>query len=156
MSIAPTLERYLVENKTDYELVLHPRSESSHETAEAAHVAEDHIAKAVVIGDASGYLIVVVPAANWLKLDTVRRELDRDLHLATEEQIVGLFEDCAPGAVPPLGAAYGIETLVDESLASLADVYFEAGDHEHLVRMRGEQFLALLAGARRGFFSHDN
>jgi Ala-tRNA(Pro) deacylase len=156
MGIAPTLERYLVENKTDYELVLHPRSGSSHETAETAHVAEDHIAKAVVIGDASGYLIVVVPGANWLKLDTVRRELDRDLHLATEEEIVGLLEDCAPGAVPPIGAAYGIDTLVDESLASLADVYFEAGDHEHLVRMRGEQFLALQAGARRGYFSHDN
>jgi Ala-tRNA(Pro) deacylase len=154
MSIAATLERYLVENNIDYDLVLHARTASSQETAAAAHVAQDHIAKAVVIGDTEGYLVAVVPADNWLKLDTVRGELNRDLHLATEEEIAVLFEDCAVGAVPPIGAPYGFETLLDESLASLADVYFEAGDHEQLVRVRGEQFLALLAGARRGYFSH--
>jgi len=64
-----------------------------------------------------------------------------------------LFDDCEPGAVPPLGPAYGIETLLDESLTSVADVFFEAGDHELLVHLRGEIFQALLRGARRGYYS---
>lgn len=155
MTIAATVERYLVENKMQYDLVLHPHTGSSHETAEAAHVAEDHIAKAVVIGDGTGFLIVVVPAANWLNLEAVRKELGRNLRLATEDEVVGLFSDCDPGAVPPLGPAYGIDTLLDETLASLADVYIEAGDHEQLIHLRGEQFQTLLRGARRGYYSHD-
>jgi Ala-tRNA(Pro) deacylase len=156
MTIAATQERYLIERQAEYDVTLHPHSESSHETAEAAHIAEDHIAKAVVVKDASDYALVVIPASNWLKMDYLRHELNRDLHLATEDEVIGLFDDCEPGAVPPLGPAYGIETLLDESLTSLADVYFEAGDHEQLVHLRGEDFQALLSGSRRGYYSHDS
>ena len=156
MTIAATQQRYLIQRKAEYDLTLHPHTESSHETAEAAHIAEDHIAKAVVVKDNSNFAIVVIPASNWLKLDYLRQELNRDLQLATEDELAELFDDCEPGAVPPLGPAYGIETLLDESLTSLADVYFEAGDHEQLVHLRGEDFQALLSGARRGYYSHDS
>ena len=33
--------------------------------------------------------------------------------------------DCEPGAVPPLGAAYGLDVVVDDSLTDHSDVYFE-------------------------------
>jgi len=153
MTIALTQQRYLIQQRADYDVMLHPRTESSYETAEAAHISEDHIAKAVVVKDVSDYAMVVIPASNWLKMDYLRHELNRDLHLATEDDIAGLFDDCELGAVPPLGPAYGIETLLDESLTSVADVYFEAGDHELLVHLRGENFQALLSGARRGYYS---
>ncbi len=135
--------------------MLHPHTESSHETAKAAHISENYIAKAVVVMDVSDYAIVVIPASNWLKMDYLRHELNRDLHLAAEDDIAGLFDDCELGAVPPLGPAYGIETLLDESLTSVADVYFEA-NHELLVHLRGENFRALLSGARRGYYSHNS
>jgi len=156
MTIAVTQQRYLVQKNAAYDLMLHPHTESSHETAEAAHISEDHIAKAVVVKDASDYAIIVIPASNRLRMDTLRHELNRDLTLATEDEIARLFDDCEPGAVPPLGPAYGIETLLDESLTDLADVYFEAGDHEQVVHLRGEDFQALLSGSRRGYYSHDN
>jgi len=156
MTIAATQQRYLAQQKMEYDLVLHPHTVSSHETAEAAHISEDHVAKAVVVSDASGYVVVVIPASNWLKMDYLRQQLNRDLHLATEDELAGLFDDCERGAVPPLGPAYGVETLLDESFTSLADVYFEAGDHEQLVHLRGEDFQALLSGARRGYYSHDS
>ncbi len=153
MTMAATQQRYLVRQQADYDLMLHPHTESSRETAKATHISEDHIAKAVVVKDVSDYAMVVIPASNWLKMDYLRYELNRDLHLATEDDIAGLFDDCKLGAVPPLGPAYGIETLLDESLTSVADVFFEAGDHELLVHLRGENFQALLSGARRGYYS---
>lgn len=156
MSIAVTQERYLIEQNTPYELLSHEHSGSSHETAEAAHVAEDHIAKAVLLKDKAGYLLVVVPASNWLRLEALRDHLNRDLRLASEDELAALFDDCARGAVPPLGPAYGLETLLDASLASLADVYFEAGDHQQLVHLRGEDFQSLFGGARRGYYSHEH
>ena len=98
--------------------------------------------------------MVVVPADHWVEVEHLRKELNRDLHLATEEDFASLFSDCEAGAVPPLGPAYGIETFLDEALSSLANVYFEAGDHEQLVHISGEEFRALLGGVRHGHFSH--
>jgi Ala-tRNA(Pro) deacylase len=156
MAIAATVQRFLEENSVGYELVPHPHTGSSHETAEAAHVSEDHIAKAVMVRDAAGYAMVVVPASNWVDVEHLRKELNREVHLATEEDFVRLFSDCEAGAVPPLGPAYAIETFLDQALLSLANVYFEAGDHEHLVHTTGDDFQSLLAGVRHGYFSHES
>ena len=155
MSISETVSSYLAEHEVDYELVSHPRTYSSHDSAEAAHIREDHIAKAVVVKDQQGFAMVVIPASEWLKLRALQEETGREFVLAYEPDIDKLFSDCQSGAIPPLGSAYGIETLLDERLMSLANVYFEAGDHQHLVHTDGESFRRVLKGARHGNFSHD-
>ena len=156
MAIAETVQRFLELQSVKYDLVPHPHTGSSHETAAAAHVSEDHIAKAVIVKDAAGYAMVVAPASNWVEVEHLRKELNRDFHLATEDELAKLFSDCEPGAVPPLGPAYGIETFLDQALTSLANVYFEAGDHEQLVHTTGEDFHNLLGGVRHGYYSHDD
>lgn len=153
MAIAQTVQKFMVQHDIDYDLMHHHLTGSSHETALAAHVPEDHIAKAVVLKDDGGYSMVVVPATNWVDMDHLRKELDRDFHLATEEEIARLFSDCDPGAVPPLGPAYGIETFLDDSLESLASIYFESGDHQELVHTMGEDFQEMMSGVRHGNFS---
>ena len=156
MAIAETVKNYLDQKTVDYTLSSHPHTGSSHETAEAAHVDEDHIAKGVIVKDASGYAMVVVPASNYVEMKHVRKELDRELELVEEDEFSKLFSDCEPGAVPPLGPAYQLETFLDEALTTLANVYFEAGDHEHLVHVSGDDFKRLLGGARHGHYSHDD
>jgi len=155
MAVAKTVHKFLTDHSINYDLVPHPHTASSHETASAARVDEDHIAKAVIVRDGAGYAMVVVPASNRVELAHLSKELQRDFHLATENEIQPLFTDCDIGAVPPLGPAYGIETFLDDALASLANVYFEAGDHEELVHTRGDDFRALLGGVRHGWYSHD-
>ena len=75
--------------------------------------------------------------------------------MTTESEVATLFNGCDPGAVPPIGAAYGIKTIWDPntSLGQLDDIYFEAGDHDHLIHVSGEQFHELMASAERGQFS---
>ena len=51
------------------------------------------------------------------------------------------------GGIPPLGMAYHLKTLVDTSLLERPVVFFESGDHEHLVKVTGEQFLHLIGDA---------
>lgn len=155
MSISATVTDDLAAHRVEYELVPHPRTYTSHDTAESAHVREDHIAKAVVVRDHQGFAMVVIPASEWLKLHALQEETGREYVLAYEPEIDELFGDCQPGAIPPLGVAYGIETFVDERLTSLANIYFEAGDHQNLVHIDGESFHRLLKGARHGNFSHD-
>jgi Ala-tRNA(Pro) deacylase len=154
MTIASRVSELLRQHDIDHELIAHPASGSSSESADAAHIFADHVAKAVVVKDESGYAMVVIPASNWLELGHLQQEIGRDFELAEEAELDSIFADCQSGAVPPIGPAYGIETYLDQQLASLATVYFEGGDHVHLVRVSGEDFLTLLAGVRHGYFSH--
>jgi len=153
MAVAPTLHDYLSYRGVTYDLVAHPRTYSSHDSAVAAHVADDHVAKGVVLKDEAGYLEVVIPGGQWVKLHALRDELGRALEFAPESELDALFPDCASGAVPVAGQAYGIDTILDTALTSLANVYFEAGDHEHLVHLSGEGFATLMHGLRQGHFA---
>jgi len=58
-----------------------------------------------------------------------------------------MFPDCELGAVPALGPAYKLDTVVDESLRGQEEIYFEAGDHEELIRVSGGDFESLLQDA---------
>ncbi len=156
MSIANTIKSYLSKHQVEFELVPHPKTFSSHDSAESAHVADDHIAKAVIIKDEKGYAVVVIPGSNWVKLQALDDELNRKFELAEESEVNLLFKDCEPGAIPPLGLAYGLETFLDQQLTTLANIYFEAGDHKNLVHVHGEEFHALLKGVRHGYFSHND
>lgn len=153
MAIAHTLEDYMISKGIDYEVVPHPRTLSSIETAEAAHIPGDALAKAVLLEDDDGYLMAVVPATHHIKLGRLSEQLNRKLRLTVESELTPLFKDCQTGAVPPLGMAYGMPTIVDDSLIEQPDIYFEAGDHEELIHLSGGRFQSLLAGARHGRFS---
>ncbi|MFQ5984758.1 MAG: aminoacyl-tRNA deacylase [Alphaproteobacteria bacterium] len=154
MPIAATLKQYLKDQGVEYDVQTHLRTPSSSRSAQAAHVSGERVAKAVVLHDAKGYVLAVIPATHRLELDTVQRLLDRRLNLASEGEIGELFKDCDLGAVPAVGAAYGLDVILDEILVGQPDVFFEGGDHSSLVHVGGQEFEKLMANARRGRFSH--
>lgn len=154
MAIAQTVLGYLQQYGVAYAVVAHPHTETSKSLASSAHVAPQELAKAVVLSDQQGYVMAVVPGDRHVDVRALSRRLRRKLHLAQEATIAPIFGDCCRGAIPPLGTAYGIETVLDNSLLDAAQVYFEAGDHEELIRVSGEDFQRLLRATRRGKFSH--
>ncbi len=154
MAIARSLRRYLRARNIDYEITRHPASPSASRSAQAAHVAGERVAKSVVLHDDDGYVVAVVPSTHRLEFGTLRKLLDRRLDLAAEDELAALFGDCDIGAIPAVSAAYGLEAVVDESLAAQPDIYFEGGDHRSLVHVSGENFDRLMQGAKRGQFSH--
>lgn len=154
MAIAMTIQNFLREQRVPFEVLMHDHTRSSLKTAEAAHIPTDRLAKAVMLEDDKGYLMAVVPASYRVNLGEVRQQLGRNIGLATESELTEIFKDCELGAIPPLGLAYGIETLYDDSLAQMSDIYFEAGDHEELIHVTREEFMRLMGMARRGKFCH--
>lgn len=153
MPIAPTLKHYLDDHRAEYDTVQHPRSLTSMRTAEQAHIPGDNLAKSVVLKDRRGFVLAVLPATHRLDIDRLDRQLHRSLDLATETEFSCLFGDCEAGAVPAVGTAYGVDTVLDDSLTQPADVYFEAGDHEALVHMSSEQFRLLMCSVPHWRFS---
>jgi len=149
MTIANRLKAHLEAHSIAYELIPHPHTESSMVTAAAAHVPGDRLAKAVILRDGDDYLMAVVPSDYHVHLGALHRQLGREVGLATEPEVASLFPDCDEGAAPPVGAAYGLKAMVDKGLLGEPEVFFEAGDHENLVRVNGRDFTALQADAEQ-------
>ena len=156
MTIATTLQNYLQKQGIKFKVETHPHSSYSQDTAEKAHVHGDALAKGVLVKDDDGYLLVVLPADYVVELGSLHKLLGQEVALVDEPALAEVFSDCELGAVPPVGMAYGVKTMWDpnSSLGKQDEVFFEAGDHQSLVRVSGEQFHELMAPAERGQFSH--
>jgi len=154
MTIAQSVESWLQSHHVDYELIQHPHTASSMLTAQAAHITGSQLAKSVLLEDDSGYLMAIIPATHRVDLGLLHRQFHRRLGLAVEKEVNDVFFDCEPGAIPAIGPAYRIATIVDDSLLEQPDVYFEAGDHEALIHMSGPAFGAMVADLPHGPIAH--
>lgn len=153
MAMAMTLQSYLQHSDASYEVVPHPHSANSRETAMVAHIPTNRLVKSVILGDDMGaYMMAVLPANYQVGVGRLGLHYGRKLHLASEREVEALFSDCETGAIPAVGQAYGLMTVIEEEVSRGADVYFEAGDHEELVHMGTDSFLDLMRDADHARF----
>ncbi|HJV67713.1 YbaK/EbsC family protein [Ideonella sp.] len=153
MTMSTRLSIYLDLRGAHYEVCTHGHSSSSAETARSAHIPPQELAKSVIVEDDAGCVMAVVPADRNVQLGRLSHLLERQhLRLADEARIAALFADCERGAVPALGMAWGLETVVDDELEAAPVVYIEAGDHEQLLRLSHDEFHELMLAARHGRF----
>lgn len=146
-----TITTFLGQRDVPYELVGHRHTLTSRQTAREAQVPGGRIAKGVLFADDRDYVLAVVPASARVDAQRLCRVLGRPtLALAGEDELALMFPDCEVGAVPALGAAYGVGSIVDASLRGADAVYLEVGDHLHLVRIDGHAFERLQADASWG------
>lgn len=153
MAVAMTVEDFLGRHHLSYQKVAHPPTGNSMDSARAAHVPPARLVKGVLLNADGKYVLALTRADCHLNLPELKRQLQADVGLATDDDLEKVFDDCVRGAVPPLGPAYGIESIWDDNLAKAPDLYFELGDHAHLVHMNTRDFLSLLANQRHGSFS---
>jgi Ala-tRNA(Pro) deacylase len=109
--------------------------------------------KAVVLSDGGRYTLAVLPASHHLQLSDLRIKLGHEVHLASEPEAADVFRDCALGASPAVGACYGLDVIIDNSIDQQHELYFEGGDHATLVHGSGAEFARLNPQAQHGSFS---
>ena len=115
--IPSRLAQYFDEHGLKYEVTEHRLSRCSAQTARVAHVPPQLVAKSVVLEDEAGFVMAVIPADRYVMIGRLASLLGRRaLRLSDEDRIAATFGDCARGAVPPVGMAWGIETVVDDDL----------------------------------------
>lgn len=154
MGIATTIQHFLDEQGVSYTIVPHPYTNTSYGSAKAAHVSPDRVAKGVLLKQDDDYVLAVVPASRKLDLHWLTVEVEHDLELAGEDELAEIFFDCDYGAVPAVGAAYGLNTLVEKCLRAQSELYFEAGDHEELIRVSEADYETLLGDVQYLSFTH--
>ncbi|AYH44260.1 YbaK/EbsC family protein [Azoarcus sp. DN11] len=155
MAIPSKVNEFMMEHGLRYDVLAHPHSRNSLDTAHLARVPAGSLAKSVVLEDDHGYLMAVLPSTQHVQLGILSKAMHRELRLASEPELSRLFTDCEAGAVPPLGAVYGMRMIVEENLADQDEIYFESGDHEKIIQMSRSDFMTMMEmeNAQRLHFS---
>jgi Ala-tRNA(Pro) deacylase len=144
MAIAISLQQYLDGRGVSYDVSTHEWARSAAAAAHAGAVPEDNLAKGVLMRREDGYLLAIVPASCRVQLEALSQWLDQPIVLATEIEASTIFGDCERGCVPPVGGAYDLMTVMDDSLEGFRDIYFDGGDHRTLVHLSGGDFQRLM------------
>lgn len=140
MSISITVRRYLDAQDVRYSNIKCSVDKHGQWQDENGDISPCCVAKAMILKDTSGLVMVVLPVAHRLKLDALNRQLHRKLRPAADVDYRDVFSDCSPGILPALGEAYSFETVIDDSLLDQEHVYIASGDVGELVQITGRDF----------------
>ena len=100
-------------------------------------------AKALVLKAADRFLLAVLPADCSLDSKALRSVAGtRRIRFANGEELLALT-GLTPGAVPPFGSLFGLDTICDPKLAENPHINFNAGSHCHSVQMAYADFEAI-------------
>jgi Ala-tRNA(Pro) deacylase len=153
MAISQKLRNYMNRCGVPFEEIPHAFSFQPARAAETSHIPGRRVAKGVLVRAGDQYMMAVVPSSKQIQFSDLGRWLGRDVRLAGERDSVSLFADCELGAMPPIGAAFGLETILDDDLLNADDIYFEGGDHRTLVHVQGGDWRRLVRDAGHCAFS---
>jgi Ala-tRNA(Pro) deacylase len=145
MTTCRELQAYLDAHHVPYEVLTHPIAYTAQEVAHAQHIPGREIAKVVIVKTEGGSpLMLVLPATHMVDFARLQAVLGRRAELEDEHAFHALFPDCKPGAAPPFGNLFGLNTLVDTALTDDERIVFNAGSHWQTVRMRYADFARLV------------
>jgi len=153
MNALHRMERFLDEHMIPFDLVAHPHTQTSAETARAAGVPADRVAKGVLLNGMGCQMVAMVPADQEVHLGKLRQDIGVEFTLADEASVGRLFSECEPGVVPGLPNAWGVEMVWDDALMAQPDVYLEAGDHERLLHIETRYLRNVFGDAPHCHFS---
>lgn len=152
MAAAARVEQFLNRKGLAFELV--SVSSDPRGGLEAAVVGDGidrrQVIRSTALIDVKGVLLVVHPLDSSPDLSAIEAYTGRRLQPLTVSQAGRLFSDCAPGFVPPFGAAYGLPVLVEASLYEADRLVMACGSSSRLMVMAGRDFRLSVAGAEKG------
>jgi Ala-tRNA(Pro) deacylase len=98
-------------------------------------------AKALIVNVDSQKMMFVVSAVSKLDLGSLKKTFSaKDLSLISLEELEKLT-GLKPGAIPPFGSLFGIKTYLDEKLANMEMLSFNAGANDKSIRMKVKDFI---------------
>ena len=140
------LESLLEEQRIDFEKHTHTPTYTAQRLADAEHISGYLVAKPVVVKGAAGYTMCVLAAPKRVDLKRVADVLgEPSVRLASESEMTSLFPDCEIGAEPPVGALFGMKTIMDVQLKQDEYLVMQAGTHTDAVKLRRADWERLCA-----------
>ena len=144
MAVTQLVQEYLRRANIAYSVFPHAPAYSAQEEAAVTHISGRDWAKPVVFYADAEPIMAVVPADLVVDLEQLLIVTGAEhIRMATEDELMELYPDCEPGAMPPLGPLYNQPVFVDVALAAEPQIVFNGGTHQDAVCMRYDDFAEL-------------
>ena len=141
---AQKLKQMLDQHGIRYISINHSPAYTARETAASTFVPRREFAKTVIVDLDGEKVMAVLSASRQVDLEALRKLAQaKAVRLATEDEFREMFADCELGAMPPFGSLYSTRVFVDEMVAEVDDLCFNAGSHEQILRMDYLDYLKL-------------
>jgi Ala-tRNA(Pro) deacylase len=128
------LQPYLDRMGIHYQMRRHDTAFTAQDLARKEHVSGHQVIKPVLVQVDGQFVLCALPASARVDLLELRKELGaEEMKLADERTLEQVFENCEVGAEPPIGAIFGLPTVMDDSLTDMEQVTFQAGTHADAV-----------------------
>jgi Ala-tRNA(Pro) deacylase len=139
------LTEYLDSNKIKYITISHSIAYTSQEVAASAHIPGNELAKTIILKADGKFIMAVLPASHKIKFGEFKKLIEAsEVRLAQEHEFMDKFPDCEVGAMPPFGNLYEIDVYVSKSLTHDEEIFFNACEHNKLIKMSFEDFNRLV------------
>jgi Ala-tRNA(Pro) deacylase len=127
-----------------YDVLEHRPTDRASDEASALGLSAGEVAKTIVLTAGAENVRVVLPASDRIDMHKLRALLEagKELHLLGEEALGRDYPEFELGAVPPTGGRQD-RVVIDRRLAELEHLVFEAGTHDHSVRVATAPLIAL-------------
>jgi Ala-tRNA(Pro) deacylase len=144
MQIPRGIRNYLFQHKVAYARYVHAVAYTAQEIAHTERVPGGEFAKTVVLHTDDRLILAVLPDDHVINLEMLKRQIGcGKLSIALEEEFIGKFRECQPGAMPPFGNLFKLPLYCDTVLAKHAEIEFNAGTHDETIRMKYAAFVKL-------------
>src|SRR6185436_3327721 len=142
--IPRSISDYLAHAGVAWSRLPHPRAVTAQELAQSLHTSGHRVCKSVLVESDGQFWIAALSASRHVDLAALASVLGvRRVGICLEEQVASRFPDCEVGAEPPFGRLYGLETVVDHSVASEGSLIVRAGSHDEALLIDSDDFLWL-------------
>jgi Ala-tRNA(Pro) deacylase len=139
------LKEFLDQNQVKYVCITHSKAYTAQEVAESAHIPGRSMAKTIIVDLDSELAMAVLPANKKIVLEDLREITGSErAKFVAEDKFKGRFPDCEIGAMPPFGNLYGMSVFAADSLAASAEIAFNAGSHEEIIKLAYADFERLV------------
>jgi len=150
VALAVRLERFLDQQGIAYQERPIARASSLDVAVSGLGQIQEDVIKATLLIDISGIVMVVHGYDSTLDTEALWQLTGRHLQPLTGQQAMRLFSDCDPGFTPPIGNAYDLSVLLDESIVQADRVLFSSGTDHSFVEMDGRSLRLAMSGSREG------
>jgi len=151
MLIPERLRAFLKAHNVPYEVIRHFEAFTAPELAQMEHVKGRFHAKVVLVYSQGRHWMLVLPTDHRVDMEKLESLFKAPVTIDAEPEIQALFTDCALGKMPPFGKLYGLQTLIDSTMADMDTIVFEAGTHTDAIKMSMADYLRLADGEIRDF-----
>ncbi|TPW16535.1 MAG: signal transduction protein [Halothiobacillaceae bacterium] len=143
MSVAATVIRFLDRQQVAYTVHNLIHFESIEDAANRLGIAKHSLIYTVPLIDQFGLILTILPADRAISFTQLNGLMGRNFTPASTTQTLAVFRDCDCAYLPPLGEAYGVRAILEDSVVDSKVIYFIAGDSRHIIQVNSQGFLHL-------------